>query len=148
MKTQLRTVKGLIVASPHIDRILAGRKTWEMRSRHVLYRGPVGLIRKGSGLVVGMANIVGCKGPLSWTEFRRTRKHALHRTELRAAFNNRWRIAWILADIRSLATPLRYRHRTGAMSWVTLGAAVSKAIIRKARRVVKVRSLPRSGSVA
>ena len=36
--------------------MLSGKKTWEMRSTR--NRGPIGLIRKGSGQVVGIADIV------------------------------------------------------------------------------------------
>ena len=51
-------MKGLIIREPWIGMILAGRKTWEMRSRQTPYRGRIGLIRKGTGMVVGIAEIV------------------------------------------------------------------------------------------
>ncbi len=49
--------KGLIIDSPHIERILSGAKTWEMRSSKTAQRGRIALIRKGSGLVVGTVEV-------------------------------------------------------------------------------------------
>jgi hypothetical protein len=59
---QAAAEKGLIIAAPHIDRILAGRKTREMRNRQVRHRGAVALIKKGSGRVIGVAKIVRLQG--------------------------------------------------------------------------------------
>jgi hypothetical protein len=57
--------KGLVIKSPYIDRILAGTKSWEMRSSATKVRGPIALIKQGSGQVVGIANLVDVKGPLT-----------------------------------------------------------------------------------
>ena len=51
-------MKGLIIDEPWIGFILSGRKTWEMRSRNTQIRGRIGLIRKGSKMVVGVADLV------------------------------------------------------------------------------------------
>lgn len=48
----------LIIREPWIGLILDGRKTWEMRSHATTKRGVIGLIRQGSGLIVGTARIV------------------------------------------------------------------------------------------
>ena len=56
--------KGLVIKSPAIDKILLGIKTWEMRSKSTQVRGPIALIKKGSGQIVGIANLVDVKGPL------------------------------------------------------------------------------------
>jgi len=45
--------RALIIDEPWISKILSGEKTLEMRSRHTKIRGRIGLIRKGSGLIVG-----------------------------------------------------------------------------------------------
>lgn len=63
-------MKGLIVDEPWISLILAGKKDWEMRSQPTQVRGPVALIRKGTGQVVGTANITGNHGPLGLDELR------------------------------------------------------------------------------
>src|SRR5947209_18338036 len=50
-------VKALIIREPWIGHILSGAKTWEMRTSKTSLRGRIGLIRKGSGVVVGVADI-------------------------------------------------------------------------------------------
>lgn len=56
---------GLVVSEPWLTRILEKGKRWEMRSSRVNRRGPIALVKKGSGLVVGIARLVDVKGPLS-----------------------------------------------------------------------------------
>ena len=46
---------GLIIREPWIGYILSGAKTWEMRTTPTLRRERIGLIRKGTGLVIGVA---------------------------------------------------------------------------------------------
>ncbi|MBD3625195.1 MAG: ASCH domain-containing protein [Rhodobacteraceae bacterium] len=60
--------RGPIVADPWIDNILEGRKDWEMRSQATSVRGWFGLIRKGSGTVVGLARLVDCGRVLDQAE--------------------------------------------------------------------------------
>jgi hypothetical protein len=42
-------MKGLIVKSPWIELILEGKKTWEIRGSNTKIRGPIALIKSGSG---------------------------------------------------------------------------------------------------
>ena len=56
----MTVARGLIIDAPWIDHILEGRKDWEMRSQATSVRGWIGLIRKGSGQVVGIARLVDC----------------------------------------------------------------------------------------
>lgn len=67
MKQQI-PIRALVIASPAIDRILEGVKTWEMHSTNCRIRGPIGRIKKGSGKVVGVAEITDVIGPLSPAE--------------------------------------------------------------------------------
>jgi hypothetical protein len=63
-------MKGLIIDDPWISLILAGEKTWEMRSTATQQRGLIALIRKGTGTVVGTARVVGSRGPLGLAQLR------------------------------------------------------------------------------
>lgn len=56
---------GLIVDQPWIQLIICGNKSWEMRANAVKRRGPVALIAKGTGTVVGVAHLVDVRGPFS-----------------------------------------------------------------------------------
>ena len=63
-------MNGLIIRSPYVDWILAGKKSWEIRGRYTHVRGNIALIRGGSGLIVGTSELVGVVGPLSLRELR------------------------------------------------------------------------------
>lgn len=122
-------MKALIIDRPWIDRILAGHKTWEMRSKTVRLRGPIGLIRKGSGQVVGTAVLTDCLAPLTPEGFAASeRHHTIAPHEQGPAIAGNWTIPWVLADARPLAMPVRYVHRQGAVVWVNLDPEVADAV--------------------
>lgn len=113
--------KGLVIDSPPIDRILAGQKTWEMRSTATKQRGRFALIRKGSGLIVGTVEIVGCEGPLTPEQMLENQSlHMIDPARIRNGEVAKWTHAWVLRDVRPLARPVPYRHPSGAVIWVTL----------------------------
>lgn len=119
-------MKGFVIASPWIDLILSGEKTWELRSTYCRYRGPVALIRKGSGTVVATARFQESNGPLSDHELLVTYKK--HQVPEEVWRSGSWRLAWVLADVCPLRKPVPYVHRKGAQSWVTLDVRAIEAI--------------------
>lgn len=121
---------GLLIREPWIGLILSGRKTWEMRTTGCRKRGRVALIRAGSGLVVGVAEIVGSLDPLDTLDAYAAGEpyHAIGPAEQRAAFEGNWRTPWILRNVLALPRPVPYRHPSGAVTWVTLDATVANAI--------------------
>lgn len=68
----MNVAKGLVIREPWIDLILSGEKSWEMRSTRISFRGWIGMIRKGSGLVSGIARIEGIGHALSALEMMET----------------------------------------------------------------------------
>jgi hypothetical protein len=62
--------RGLLIRSPHIEKVLAHTKTWEIRGKATKIRGRIALIRSGSGLIVGTCELVDVIGPLSMKEFK------------------------------------------------------------------------------
>jgi hypothetical protein len=78
--------RALLIRPPAIDEVLAGSKTWEIRTRSTNVRGTIGLIRSGSGTVVGTCELVDVIGPLKYGEFRRNaRKWGGKPSEVRRA---------------------------------------------------------------
>ncbi len=51
-------MKGLIIKQPWIDLILDGEKPWEIRGRATTIRGTIALIKSGTGLVLGLVDVV------------------------------------------------------------------------------------------
>jgi hypothetical protein len=115
-------VRGLIIATPWIDRILDGEKTWELRGTHTKVRGRIALIRKGSGQVVGTARLADVIGPLTLRDLQaNVRKHRVPRSGAAAILERYPRPhAWVLEDARRLRHPMAYEHPRGAVIWVTL----------------------------
>jgi hypothetical protein len=109
--------RALIIRSPHIERILAGTKTWEIRGRATKMRGKIGLIRSKSGLVVGRCEVVDVVGPLSLR--MNARKAGFAPDEITKLFYPTT-YAWVLRKARKLRTPVPYKHPAGAVIWVNL----------------------------
>ena len=114
-------MKGIIIGEPWISKILSGEKTWEMRGTRALYRGPLALIRKGSGQVVGVAALVDTTGELDDDQLRRTFQfHRVPLDHFDQEGRRKWRHAWILEGARQLRNPVPYHHPSGAVVWVRL----------------------------
>ena len=126
----LTVSKGLVIDQPWIDLILSGRKTWEMRATGASYRGWFGLIRKGSGMVWGVARIESVGVSLSPDEMVATHdNHHIPEAMIRSGEVAKWTTPWKLADVSRLARPVPYKHPYGAVTWVTFDAGVNAAIV-------------------
>ncbi|HVU21973.1 MAG TPA: hypothetical protein VHE09_14675 [Rhizomicrobium sp.] len=123
-------LKALIIDEPWIEKILSGLKTWEMRKHNCNLRGWIGLIRKGSGLVVGVAEILGSETPIATlAEYADSEhRHGVPPERQRLAFNEGWRTPWVLQHAKRLVKPVPYKHPSGAVIWVNLHPSVAKAV--------------------
>lgn len=121
-------LKGLVIDQPWIELILAGEKIWEMRSRSTRMRGPIALIEKGTGTVVGLAELADSLPALSRFEMQRTvAKHRIP-TSLSAQPDFKWFSPWVLRNVRRLSVPVPYDHPAGAVIWVNLSPAEEQAV--------------------
>ncbi|MEH2560154.1 hypothetical protein V1286_007683 [Bradyrhizobium algeriense] len=130
-------MKGLIIDEPWISLILAGEKIWEMRKTACHHRGRIALIRKGSGQVVGIANVVGSLAPLSspLAYADAEPKHRIPPDRQDQAFVDGWRTPWVLVNARPLTSPVPYKHPFGAVIWVNLDVDVVGAVEAKSSLV-------------
>lgn len=120
--------RGLIIDQPWIGKILRGEKIWEMRSTRTSIRGPVALIEKGSGTVVGVASILDSLGPLSRQDISENlRKHRVG-PEIYTQSDYKWNHAWALGEVIPLSHPVKYRHKSGAVIWIELDTAAREAL--------------------
>jgi len=121
--------RGLPVKKPFVDKILAGTKTWEIRSRATAKRGSIALIESGSGLIVGICDVVGVEGPLTLELLRRNvRRAGFVAGELK--YDTTY--AWVLENARRLREPVPYRHPPGAVVWVRLEPGVARRLQKAA----------------
>lgn len=114
--------KALIIDEPWITYLLQGKKSWELRSRQTHYRGWLGLIKKGSGQVVGIARLTGVSEYLDNGDLERSFSKHRVAPEVYQRPDYKWRYAWKLENVRSLNQPVSYQHKSGAVTWVTLNA--------------------------
>ena len=113
-------MNGLIIKSPWIEMILDGKKRWEIRGHHTHVRGRIGLIRGGSGLVLGTCELVDVVGPLTLAHLRSNAgKVGLQPGEL-AELPYKRTYAWVLWNVNKFNSPRPYKHPSGAVIWVHL----------------------------
>jgi hypothetical protein len=116
---------GLIVKKIWLDLILSGEKTWELRGSRTQKRGQIALIQSGSGLIMGVCNLVEVRGPLSIDELEESfDKHRVPIEYLKSHLSYENTFAWILRQARRLSKPIPYKHPSGAVIWVKLPAQI------------------------
>ncbi|MBY5400273.1 ASCH domain-containing protein [Rhizobium leguminosarum] len=131
-RSSVVVTKALVIAQPWISLILAGQKDWEMRSTPTSHRGWFGLVWKGMGSVYGVARLIDVNPPQSPEQMIETiERHRIPEEMIRSGEVASWNTPWVLADVRRLETPVRYRHKSGAVTWVNLDEEVTDAIARQ-----------------
>lgn len=129
-------MKAIVIREPYASLILAGEKTWEMRKATCRYRGPVALISKGSGTVVGTAEIVDSLPSFDSLEAyaQAEPKHRVPPPLQRQAFSAGWRTPWVLTNGRRLTKPVPYKHPSGAVVWINLSDDVIAEVMAQLGR--------------
>lgn len=129
-------MKGLIIDEPWIGLILRGEKIWEMRKTACHHRGWIALIRKGSGQVVGIAEITDSLAAIESLEVYANGEvqHRIPSRRQGQAFADGWRTPWVLRNACALAVPVPYKHPFGAVIWVNLNPDVVSAVEAQANR--------------
>lgn len=112
----MKYTRALIIDEPWIGLILDGKKVLEMRSRHTKVHGMIGLIKKGSGLIVGEA----------WLDDSvKLSKPKVFKGGHCIDYDNnpglkKYNIAWPLSQVKKYITPIPYKHPQGAVIWVVV----------------------------
>lgn len=112
-------MKGLIIKSPYLEKILHGEKTWEIRGGNTKIRGKIALIKSGSGLIFGTVELIDSK-KISLQEYRKSEKY--HCISKESCFKPHYKNihAWILSNPIMFLEPIPYIHPQGAVIWVNL----------------------------
>lgn len=112
-------MRGLIIKSPWMERILDGEKTWEIRGSTTKIRGKVALIRSGSGKVFGEVSIIDSK-ELTLKEYKESRKFHCIESETSQELPYKRTYAWVMGNPQFYEEPIAYKHPRGAVIWVNL----------------------------
>ncbi len=121
-------MQALIIGTPHIDRILAGKECWEIRGSRTKGRGTIALIRSKSGTIIGVCDLLDCIGPLTSAQFRKNARKARLQKKVAALGHRRNTFAWVLKNAHALKNPVPYDHLSGAVIWFNLDTKTTKAV--------------------
>lgn len=113
-------MKGLLIRTPWIDKILAGEKIWEIRGSKTHIRERIALIRAGSGKIVGTCDLVNSIGPLTIQELKENCRKAGFDADSVKSLPYKRTYAWVLKDAVRLKNERRYHHPSGAVIWVNI----------------------------
>jgi len=138
----MATLSAIPIKPPYIDMILAGFKTWEIRSKFTKKIGPVALIRSGPGTVVATAILSEVIKLTADFAYKNKNNLGIKSMPREHASSYEGKHAWILKDIIKLKTPVPYNHPSGAVTWVTLDEATTRKVIAEAKNSPKVKPMP------
>jgi hypothetical protein len=124
-------MRALLIRHPHIDKILAGRKKWEIRGSRTTVRETIALVASGSGTVIGVCNLVDCRGPLTAVEYRKNARKAGNRPGEVTKRPYKRTYAWVVDTPKTLNKPVPYTHPSGAIIWVKLDTKVERQILKQ-----------------
>lgn len=128
--------RALVIAEPWLEMILSGRKVWEMRSRHTSVRGWIGLIRKGSGKVVGAAYLSDVGDQMTCEELLAcVDRHQITPEQLMSGAVSRWNVPWHFSRVVRFDQPVPYTHRSGAVTWISLDDEIASKVSGRLGRV-------------
>jgi len=87
--------------------------------------GRIGLIRKGTGLIVGVADVVASLPPLDAASLSTTRgRHGIPAELDTQVLEARWLHPWVLENVHPLSRPVPAGQKSGQVIWVTLSPSV------------------------
>jgi hypothetical protein len=110
---------GLFVREPFAERIITGRKTWEIRTRPTTRRGRIAIMSQRG--LVGTVELYDVEGPLTAGDL--IRHVAKHRAPLRLLHTyaaGRALYAWAMREPARLDPPIVLRRGRGPVVWFRL----------------------------
>ncbi len=127
-------MKGLVIESAYIEKILQNEKTWEIRGTNTKIRGRIALIRKGAGTIIGTCDLVDVIGPLPLSTLKESiLKHCMDPTDYEAKLPFQKTYAWVLENAMKLNEEMTYRHPKGSVTWVNLPAVFNPTLFPTAQ---------------
>jgi len=126
----------LIIRAEPLEKILDGRKDWEIRSRPASIRGRIALSEKGANAIVATCTLSSVVGPLPLDDvFKNARRIGLARPEIEADLAW-WRrqcrkqqvYAWVLRDVRRLRRRVAFANPPGAVTWAGLPESIGRRL--------------------
>lgn len=119
---------GLVVRSPYARLLASGKKSWEMRSRPTKIRGRIAIIEAGSGLIIGICDLVDCLPSIDAAELvNMSDRHCIPINAWTSGTQD-WTTPWVIENAKEIDPPISYQHKSGAVTWVLLNPEVQKKL--------------------
>ena len=101
-----------------------------MRTKPTSYRGLLGIIRKGTGHVVAVAELVDSPPALDQAAFAAARhKHGIQANMDAEVLKAGWVCPWVLRNVRRLRQPVLAGQKSGQVIWVPLSVEAEAAVV-------------------
>ena len=108
----------LVVKKQWLDKIVAGEKAWEIRGCATKRRGWIHFAEsKAGGKLVGRARLVDCIPIPKQTFSKHVRQHCVANV---SEIPYKRIFAWVLENAERFSKPYVYKHRPGAVIWVSV----------------------------
>jgi hypothetical protein len=109
---------------------MGGEKIWEIRGRSTHIRGPILIVKSGTGQLFGTADLVRVLGPLELEDLVDAPEIPRQEREefLNSGLPYAKTYAYVFSNPRRFTTPIPYRHPSGAVTWVRLPALDQGAV--------------------
>jgi hypothetical protein len=129
--------RALIIKPEPLRKVLAGTKTYEVRSRPTRLTGQViALSEKGTNRILGVATIDQCLGPLTLSQVRASHGRMGIKTAELMADLKYWRrecaagrvYAWVLRAVKRLPRPVPFRNPSGAVVWARVPPRIARHV--------------------
>jgi hypothetical protein len=105
--------RGLMIRDPYASQILNGQKIWEIRGRPTQIRGPVVIVKSGTGRALGPLELEDLEQAPELPKKERE-EFALSGLPYPRTY------AYVFTNPQWFERPIPYRHASGAVTWVRL----------------------------
>jgi hypothetical protein len=116
------TTRGLLVRDPYATWLLEGSKSWEVRGRPTQIRGPIVIVKSGTGKAFGTVDLVQVLGSLRLEDLTESPNlPPAERMEFtQGGLPYEKTFAYVIRNPRWFKQPIPYNHPSGAVTWVNL----------------------------
>ncbi len=110
-------MKGLIIKPKWANLILQGEKSWEIRGCNTSIRGPIAIIKSGTGMIYGTVELV---DSIQVNLSTLTNNINLHCVEDLSVVKYPNPYAWVLKNPVPYDNPIPYTHKQEVVIWANI----------------------------
>lgn len=118
--------KGLFVKEPWASLLLSGEKVWEIRSSATQYRGPLLIIKSGTGMAYGLITLSDClEVPVKEFPLHRDKHKVVDEISYKKPH------AWVMQDPLIFDKPVPIERKKGCVIFINLDDPKLDALVEQ-----------------